>query len=116
MTDEAAYAQALRELEGEETDPAAMAKAIVAANGDDTKLKAQYIKLRVAQLNRHESPGSLDSWYEGLDQSQRIGMYALSIVLIPVFGLGMIALIGLLVLRERESAKAFYLSRGGDDR
>ena len=114
MADEEAYAQALRELETEETDPTSMAKAIVAANGDDTRLKAQYIKLRVAQLNRHEPPGSLDSWYEGLDQSQRLGMYTISIVLIPLFGFGLILLIALLVLREREQQKHAYAQ--GDDK
>lgn len=50
------FAQALEELETDKTDKAAMAQAIVAASDQQEKLYSEYIKIRVAQLER------LDKW------------------------------------------------------
>ena len=44
------YERALLEFDAGEADQGLMAKAFVKANGDETKIKVAYIKLRVAQL------------------------------------------------------------------
>ncbi len=50
MGDESFYELALLEYDAEEADKALLAKAFVKANGDEGKVKIEYIKLRVAQL------------------------------------------------------------------
>ena len=102
MSDETLYAMALREYDSGSPDQGVFAKAYVAANGVEEKIKVEYIKLRVTQL-KHSDPKSLAAWYGETSANQRIALYAISIALIPLYGLGIIPLFTLLYLQAGEN-------------
>lgn len=92
MNDEIFYATALQEYESGNADAGMKAKAYVAAEGVEEKIKLEYIKLRVRQLRGGDSAGSLRAWYSRTSDNERALYVALSILFIALFGLGLIPL------------------------
>ena len=62
MDDKSLYERALLEFDAGEADQGLMAKALVKVNGDETKIKVAYIKLRVAQL-KGDPISKLIAWF-----------------------------------------------------
>lgn len=103
MSDEIFYATALEEYKSGDTDAGLRAKAYVAADGVENRIKIEYIKLRVTQLKGGTS-GSIHSWYRNTGNGER-GIYLLlSVILLMAYGIGLIplALLIWLSLGERD--------------
>lgn len=102
MTDEIFYAAALHEYESGNIDPGLKAKAYVAADGVKDRIKVEYLKLRVKQLKAAGRNVSLQHWYTTTSDAERTFLVVASILLIPLFGLGLIPLGILVWLRAGE--------------
>lgn len=71
------------------------------ADGAESRIKIEYIKLRVSQL-KGGVRGSLRSWYRGTSRAERVVCCLISLLLLPAFGLGLIPLVTLTWLAAGE--------------
>ena len=114
MSDEALYEIAMQEYNSSTADAALRSKAYVVAEGVESKIKLEYIKLRVAQLKRqnHQEPASgLLVWFNGINESGRFFLLLISLLLIPLFGLGLIPLFLLIYLAQQERGLAKHSTK-----
>jgi hypothetical protein len=102
--DETHYQVAAEEYDNGQADKGLMAKAYVAADGAENRIKIEYMKLRVGQLKGGRT-ASIHTWYRGTSNTERTVCFVLSVLFIPLFGIGLIALVILAWLSHAEDVE-----------
>jgi hypothetical protein len=114
VSDESFFEIAQSEFDSGQADSALKAKAYVMASGDESRVKLEYMKLRVAQL-KVGNGSSLADWYSSTSSNERVLYFLVSCVLILFYGIGLIPLFVLIYLEAGERDRISRLAKEKTD-